>query len=79
MCNAYDLNILTREVLGKRASALFLKKMELTLAKDGDTAASLGAAARKIQNVVKLFISEERADILGRRYKDYFRNNPSRL
>lgn len=79
MNKAEELKAITRKVLGDRPGKGFYSKADRLLTEGTCTNASLLRATKNIEWIVKLFVGVELAGSLNRKYRDFFKNNPSYL
>jgi hypothetical protein len=79
MDNAGELKKLTREVLGDNPGESFYAKADKMLEDGAWSRAALISATREVEKIVKLFVGVEYANLLGTKYKEYFKDPSFRI
>ena len=65
-----ELNSIVQEVLGGTASKVLLGRIDSMLTDGSSSREELQQACDKIEKMVKLFIGEDKARIIGKRFKE---------
>jgi hypothetical protein len=74
MDNAVELKRITREVLGDSPGESFYAKADKMIEDGAWSRSSLLSATREVEKIVKLFVGVEYANLLGTKYKEYFKD-----
>ena len=68
--NAEELKKVVREQLGSKPSAIFMDRVYKAIDGAGEDQAAMAAVCKRVQNMIKLFIDDKDAVVIGQRFNE---------